>query len=75
MKSAFRHFMDWWLEHRKCGVSENGIEDAICAVLFNAQAYLLKVLKDKNENEKHHNGCRGDCKLCKLRDICNTRIH
>lgn len=50
MKSALRHLMDWWLEHRGCNESENGIEDAICAVIFNAQAYLLKILKDKNEN-------------------------
>lgn len=51
IKSAFRHFVDWWIEHRKCGESENGIEDAICAVIFNAQAYLLKILRDKR-NEK-----------------------
>ena len=47
MKSAFRHFMDFWLEHREGNGSETGIEDAICGLLFNAQAYLFKILKDK----------------------------
>lgn len=46
IKSAFRHFVDWWKEHRGLD-SHNGLEDAICALLFNAQAYLLKLLQDK----------------------------
>lgn len=50
MKSGFRHFMAWWLEHRG-HKTENGIEDAICGIMFNAQAYLLKLLKDKNEKK------------------------
>ncbi len=47
IKSAFRHFMDWWTEHREDSGSDTEIEEAICAVMFNAQAYLFKILKDK----------------------------
>ena len=50
MKSAFRHFMDFWLEHREGNGSETGIEDAICGLLFNVQAYLFKILKDKTSS-------------------------
>ena len=46
MKSAWRHFMDWWKEHRKIK-SKEGVEDAICAVIFNAQGYLHELLKEK----------------------------
>lgn len=46
MKSAWRHFHAWWMEHRGYK-SEEGLEDAILGVLFNAQAYLLKILKEK----------------------------
>lgn len=49
MKSGFRHFIDWWLEHRGHN-SREGLEEAICALIFNAQGYLHEVLKEK-ENE------------------------
>ncbi len=46
MKSGWRHFFDWWSEHR--GVpSREGLEDALCALLFNVSGYLLEVLKEK----------------------------
>jgi len=48
MKSLFRHFMDVWAEHRGYE-SENGIEDALCAVLFNAQGYLFEIVKDRGK--------------------------
>lgn len=48
MKSAWRHFMDWWLEHRGLK-SREGAEEAICAVIFNAQGYLLELLRNKND--------------------------
>lgn len=50
MKSAWRHFMDWWLEHRGYNISENGIEDAMMGLLFNVMAYSYKILKDKENN-------------------------
>lgn len=52
MKSALRHFVDWWMEHREGSGSETGIEEAICAVMFNAQAYLFKILKDNKAAEE-----------------------
>lgn len=39
MKSLLRHVMDVWTRHR--GVeTEESIEEALCAVIFNAQGYL-----------------------------------
>jgi hypothetical protein len=52
MKSAWRHFIDWWMEHRG-HLSREGIEDALCALLFNVQGYLHEYLKEQKE-EQHH---------------------
>lgn len=49
MKSAFRHFMDWWGGHRNPSFGQErteDLEDAICAVLFNASGYLHEHLKE-----------------------------
>jgi len=46
MKSAWRHFMDWWMEHRG-HESREGLEDALCGLLFNLSGYLHETLKDK----------------------------
>ena len=48
MKSAWRHFMDWWLEHRG-HKSREGLEDALCGLLFNVAGYLHESLKVKQE--------------------------
>jgi len=50
IKSAFRHFVDWWCEHRNFG-SQDGLEEAICALIFNAQGYLHEYLKTKNKRK------------------------
>lgn len=47
MKSGFRHFMDWWMEHRGLK-SREGLEDALCAVIFNAMGYLHETIKEKS---------------------------
>lgn len=48
MKSAFRHFIDWWKEHR--GIkTKDGIEEAIMALLFNTMGYAYEYLKNKGE--------------------------
>lgn len=48
IKSAFRHFMDFWKEHR--GIkTEIGIEDAICATLFNCMGYLHEYLREVDD--------------------------
>ena len=49
IKSGLRHVMDWWLNHRGLTAREN-IQDALCAVIFNAQGYLYELLKEaRNE--------------------------
>lgn len=48
--SGLRHFMDWWLHHRHYDEeTTEDLEESICALLFNAQAYLFKLLKDKSK--------------------------
>lgn len=47
MKSAWRHFFDIWKEHRGVATKE-GLEDALCALLFNIMGYLHETLKEKN---------------------------
>lgn len=49
MKSAWRHFLDWWKEHRGIG-SREGLEDALCALFFNVQGYLHEHLKTKSNS-------------------------
>ena len=43
-KSLLRHTMDFWLFHRGFKGRET-IIDALCGIIFNAQAYLYKLLK------------------------------
>ncbi len=45
MKSGYRHFFSWWKAHR--GYKDENIEDSICALMFNAQAYLHKICLEK----------------------------
>ena len=44
IKSAFRHFVTWWVLHRS-GVANEALEEALCAVWFNVQGYLHETLK------------------------------
>jgi len=45
IKSGFRHFVDWWLEHRG-NKSREGLEDALMGVLFNVMGYAHEILKE-----------------------------
>jgi hypothetical protein len=53
MKSGFRHFVEWWTLHRlemsydsnPAGMDE--LEEALCAVMFNAEVYLHEILRRK----------------------------
>ena len=47
MKSGVRHFFEWWRIHR--GLSGDAVEEALCALIFNASGYLHEVLKAKRE--------------------------
>ena len=46
IKSAWRHFMDWWLFHRGYEGRET-IEEALCALLFNTMGYIHELEKEK----------------------------
>lgn len=46
MKSGFRHFFDWWKEHHHLQ-SREGLEDALCGVMFNVMGYLHEKLNEK----------------------------
>lgn len=46
MKSGTRHFMDWWMAHRGFK-SREGLEEGLCALLFNAMGYLHETLKKR----------------------------
>ncbi len=46
IKSAWRHFLDWWLEHRGLP-SRDGLIDVLCALMFNVMGYLHETLKEK----------------------------
>ena len=47
VKSLIRHTMDVWLEHRGYD-SRDGIEDALCGVMFNAMGYLFELLQTED---------------------------
>lgn len=51
IKSAWRHFIDWWKEHRS-HVTKDGVEEALCALLFNVQGYLHEHLKKQLGTKK-----------------------
>lgn len=51
IKSGWRHFVDWWKEHRGIRTKE-GLEDALCALMFNVQGYLHEHLKKKAEKSQ-----------------------
>lgn len=44
--SLFRHFVDVWKEHNSIHTVD-GVEEALCALMFNAEGLLFEILKDK----------------------------
>lgn len=56
MKSAWRHFMDWWSLHRQrvkgIVMPEKLVEDTLCAMLFNIQGYLHESIKNRRNVPK-----------------------
>ena len=53
MKSLWRHFMEVWTLHRNEGTRAL-LEEALCAVIFNAMGYLYEIIT--HTNEKDHSG-------------------
>ncbi len=48
MKSLWRHLMTVWCHHRKVPAADcEGMEEALCGVIFNAQGYLHEIMKAK----------------------------
>jgi hypothetical protein len=47
IKSGFRHFMDWWLEHRG-NKSRDGLDEALGGLLFNVMGYIYEIKKEDN---------------------------
>ena len=50
MKSAWRHFVDWWRCHRQAQANPDGydysfMEESLCALLFNTMGYLHELMK------------------------------
>ena len=48
IKSLFRHFMDFWKEHRGYK-SRDGIEEALCGIIFNSMGYLFEIVNDERK--------------------------
>ena len=72
MKSAWRHFFDWWKAHRGLNPSSapgrvqdftpgEELEESICALIFNAMGYLHETLKNGAERKAGATGCGGAC--------------
>jgi hypothetical protein len=54
IKSAFRHFVDFWKMHRATptpAVNSEAFEDSMMAVLFNVMGYAHEHLKEKHGSE------------------------
>ena len=54
MKSAWRHFFEWWRLHRLhvagATVPQAEIRDALCALLFNTMGYLHSIEVDNHDH-------------------------
>lgn len=65
MKSMWRHFMDIWKHHRGLPAKESKRE-ALCAMLFNVQGYLLEELKKETEVEHKKKMLEGTRKMVEM---------
>ncbi len=52
MKSLWRHFLDLWMLHRGYPVEGVTKKELLCAILFNAQAYLFSILIEEQAEKK-----------------------
>jgi len=63
MKSLWRHFMEAWKGHRAL-IGHGDMEEALCAILFNAMGYLHEMLKPAAKTWIPTAGC--DCDQCRM---------
>ena len=55
MKSGWRHFFDWWANHRKVkSAIKEDVEESLCALIFNASGYLFEILSEKEKKGGSH---------------------
>ena len=66
IKSAYRHFMDWWLFHRGYDGREN-IEEALMGLLFNTMGYTHELLKEKGYCSKGRKNVQNQRKTKRVR--------
>ncbi len=52
MKSMWRHFFEVWSGHRS-KVSNEALQEALCALLFNVMGYLHEVLSADKSDAEH----------------------
>jgi len=57
IKSAFRHFVDWWSLHRGRRVLNASGElmdptEPLCALMFNTMGYLYEMLREAEDNKR-----------------------
>jgi len=45
MKSAWRHFFEWWRLYRQGAAKADAMEAALCGLMFNVMGYLHEHLK------------------------------
>jgi hypothetical protein len=60
MKSMFRHFVEVWRRWRNGDTSE-AMEDALCAIMFNAEGMLHEILKPKEGAKEYYHNHQGGC--------------
>lgn len=48
MKSGWRHFMDWWRNHRDDAMYSDSVVP-LCALIFNASGYLHEIIQKNPE--------------------------
>jgi hypothetical protein len=52
ISSAWRHLQDVWLHHEgRSDLAREGLEEALCALLFNVQGYLHELLLERDVAE------------------------
>ncbi len=67
LKSLWRHLVDLWAMHREPNpeyqdddITDCDMEEALCAIIFNASGYLHEMLKADSEKKRHSTPPCGD---------------
>jgi hypothetical protein len=71
IKSGLRHMIDWWNEHRG-NESRDGVQEALCALLFNASGYLHELLKDEQIGDMPEGVPCAQCQYEDDGEVCDS---